>query len=237
MIIHFLIDLLAIVAGVWANYFFRCTYNLKQPESMPDKHQYSYLLVLILGMVIGSIFFGSLNTYLAGVSGFAKSLLGGIAGAVLFAEIFKKWAGVKGSTGLYFIPGLCVLIVIGRIGCFVAGLPDYTYGVETALPWGVDFGDQIKRHPVQLYESFSILLFLLYFLFSYPKNVLFWKSWGFYLFILWYAGQRFIWEFLKPYPEIIWNFNLFHLLALALIAYAGIMLVNVTKPASHSMSN
>jgi len=29
---------------------------------------------------------------------------------------------------------------------FFAGLPDYTYGTATKLPWGVDFGDGIPRH-------------------------------------------------------------------------------------------
>jgi len=192
---------------------------------MPQKHLYSYLLALLLGMVAGSALFGSLNLYLAGMAGLGKSLLGGIAGAVLIAEVFKKRVGVRGSTGLYFIPGLCVLIIVGRIGCFLAGLPDYTYGISTNLPWGVDFGDQISRHPVQLYESISMLIFLILFIFSYKKHQAFWLNSGFYVFVLWYAGQRFLWEFLKPYPFVIWEFNLFHLLALSLLIYAALMLL------------
>ena len=43
---------------------------------------------------------------------------------------------------------------------------------------------------------------------------------GFYLFVGIYAAQRFLWEFLKPYGTVIGPFNLFHLLSLALIAYA-----------------
>lgn len=42
--------------------------------------------------------------------------------------------------------------MIGRVGCFLAGLADGTYGLPTDLPWGVDFGDGIPRHPTQLYE-------------------------------------------------------------------------------------
>lgn len=38
----------------------------------------------------------------------------------------------------------------------------------------------------------------------------------------WYGAQRFCWEFLKPYPELIGPFNLFHLLSLGLIAYGWI---------------
>ena len=236
MVIHYLFDLLAIAAGVLVNYWFHKSYNLMRPAAMPEQHVYTYLLVLLFGMVAGSVLFGSLNTYLAGMPGSAKSLLGGIVGAVLVAEIFKKRIGVQGSTGLYFIPGLCVLIIVGRIGCFLAGLQDYTYGITTSLPWGVDFGDQFKRHPVQLYESLSMLIFLILFVVSYKKYQTFWLSNGFYVFVLWYAGQRFLWEFLKPYPVVIWEFNLFHLLALSMIMYAVLMLLSkVHNQASHNV--
>ena len=41
-----------------------------------------------------------------------------------------------------------------------AGLPDRTYGTPTSLPWAVDLGDGVGRHPVQVYESASMALFL-----------------------------------------------------------------------------
>ena len=37
---------------------------------------------------------------------------------------------------------------------------------------------------------------------------------------LWYAAQRFLWEFLKPYPRPIGPLDVFQLLALAMILYA-----------------
>ena len=44
---------------------------------------------------------------------------------------------------------------------FWLGLADDTYGIATRLPWGVDFGDGIARHPTQLYEiAFAALLWL-----------------------------------------------------------------------------
>jgi prolipoprotein diacylglyceryltransferase len=43
-------------------------------------------------------------------------------------------------------------IAIGRIGCFLSGVEDESYGIATRLPWGVNFGDGIARHPTQLYE-------------------------------------------------------------------------------------
>jgi prolipoprotein diacylglyceryltransferase len=225
MELHIVIDILALVLAGFTNHLFRKKYQLSKPAALPEVHQYSYQLVLIIGLVIGSIFFGTLNTHLSGIAGFSKSLIGGIAGAILFAEIFKKIMGIKGSTGFYFIAGLCVLIIVGRIGCFIAGLPDYTFGIPTNSFLGFDFGDGIMRHPVQLYESFAMLVFLSFLLASYKKYQSFWLQNGFYLFVLFYAGQRFIWEFLKPYATVISQFNLFHIVAALMVAYAVFMLL------------
>jgi prolipoprotein diacylglyceryltransferase len=49
-------------------------------------------------------------------------------------------------------------IAIGRIGCFLSGLPDGTYGLATSLPWGIDLGDGVARHPTALYESLFMVL-------------------------------------------------------------------------------
>ena len=56
----------------------------------------------------------------------------------------------------FLVPGLLALAV-GRIGCFLTGLPDHTYGIHSSLPWAVNFGDG-PRHPTQLYESLAVLL-------------------------------------------------------------------------------
>jgi len=113
---------------------------------------------------------------------------------------------------------------VGRWGCFLAGLPDHTYGTTTDMPWGHDFGDGVARHPVQLYESFAMLIFFVVFSLGVIQRRPRYLRDGFYLFALYYAGQRFIWEFLKPYPVVVGPFNLFHLLCLALAAYALVML-------------
>ncbi len=39
----------------------------------------------------------------------------------------------------------------------MTGLSDRTYGTPTSLPWGIDFGDGIPRHPTQLYEIVFLL--------------------------------------------------------------------------------
>lgn len=81
-----------------------------------------------------------------------KSIVGGLLGGVIGVEFAKSRLHQRESTGDAFVLPLAVGMAIGRLGCFFAGLADHTYGNPTTLPWGVDFGDGLTRHPTQLYE-------------------------------------------------------------------------------------
>lgn len=86
-----------------------------------------------------------------------KTIVGALVFGLLTVELMKRYIGLRQSTGdLYAIP-LALGIAIGRIGCFLTGLSDNTYGTPTNLPWGVDFGDGIPRHPTQIYEVIFLL--------------------------------------------------------------------------------
>ena len=56
---------------------------------------------------------------------------------------------------------------------------------------------------------------------------------GFYLVLVYYGAQRFLWEFLKPYGTLIGPFTLFHLLSLSILLYAAFMLA--TAPEARSL--
>jgi len=86
--------------------------------------------------------------YLAG----GKTIVGGLIGGLIAVEWVKRRLGVRVATGDLLALPLVVGIAVGRIGCFLSGLTDRTYGTATSLPWGVDFGDGLARHPTQLYE-------------------------------------------------------------------------------------
>jgi prolipoprotein diacylglyceryltransferase len=173
-----------------------------------------------LGATAGAYLAGTANLWLSGIPGIARSVEGALAGAIIAIEILKAATGIRGSTGLRFVAPLAAAIAIGRIGCFLAGLDDMTYGTPTGLPWGVDFGDGVPRHPVQLYESLTMAVSLAVFVLLVGRvNEPVLRT-GFYLFVGVYAAQRFLWEFLKPYGTVIGPFNLFHLISIALIAYA-----------------
>jgi prolipoprotein diacylglyceryltransferase len=87
-----------------------------------------------------------------------KSIAGALAGGLIAVEAVKRCLGVTRATGDLFAVPLAVGIAVGRSGCFLAGLADHTHGLPAALPWAVDFGDGIPRHPAQLYEALFLLL-------------------------------------------------------------------------------
>ena len=90
-----------------------------------------------------------------------KTIVGALLGGLIGVEVTKQHIGVRRSTGDSFVYPVLFGMVLGRVGCFLTGLSDRTYGIATTLPWGVDFGDGISRHPTQLYEvAFLLLLFL-----------------------------------------------------------------------------
>lgn len=81
-----------------------------------------------------------------------QSIVGGLLGGLIGIELAKALTRQTRSMGDLMVWPLAAGIAFGRIGCFVAGLHDDTYGVATTLPWGVDFGDGVARHPTQLYD-------------------------------------------------------------------------------------
>ena len=93
-----------------------------------------------------------------------QSVVGGLLGGWLGVEAGKKIAGIHSRTGDDFVVPILLGLAIGRIGCFTAGLHDGTYGIHTAVPWAVDFGDG-PRHPTQLYECLAAVLVLC----TYPR--------------------------------------------------------------------
>ncbi|MCC6707149.1 MAG: prolipoprotein diacylglyceryl transferase [Gammaproteobacteria bacterium] len=189
-----------------------------------------YFAALSAGSLLGAYGFGSLNLYLSDIVMPARSMLGALVGAITAVEIYKLRHGIRGSTGVIFAAPLAAAIAVGRIGCYRAGLIDQTHGIATTLPWGHDFGDGIARHPVQLYESASMALVLIAVLIGFARRSPWMLAQGFYLIVGVYGAQRFAWEFLKPYARVLGPFNVFHLLAALLCAYA----IYMGRHASHA---
>ena len=221
---HTVFDLLAVSLALlsgWLVYRWRFQDSLEETASRLGG---GYFISLSLGSITGAYFLGTANLFLSGVSEIGRSILGGLLGATVMVEAYKWRRGIKGSTGYLYVVPFTVCIIVGRIGCLLSGLHDQTHGVPTGMAWGWDFGDEVLRHPVQLYESLSMLLFLVCVL-----AILKWMPsviirYGFYLCVGFYAFQRFFWEFLKPYGELVGSLNIFHYACLVLVCYSTIMI-------------
>ena len=218
--LHILFDLAAWgSAGLLARIVYR--WRLREAaEQIARRLDLGYALALAAGVVAGAWLFGSLNTGFTAVPHPSHSVAGALAGGIVAVELYKLVRGIAGSTGAMWVGPLALGIAIGRLGCFFAGLADETYGTPTALPWAVNLGDGVPRHPVQLYESVAMLAFLAVYLAALKRPAAWTRQRAFYLFVLVYAVQRFAWEFLKPYPRLLGPLDVFQLLALAMIAYA-----------------
>lgn len=182
-----------------------------------------YVASLFVGAVIGAWASGSLNTLMQATPTLSHSVIGALAGAVVGVEAWKRVRDVRESTGGVFTGPFALGLVIGRFGCFFEGLADRTHGTPTALPWGVDLGDGVARHPVQLYEAGAMLLFLAVYVLGLARRWPWAMRNSFHILCLWYGLQRFAWEFLKPYPTPLGPFNLFHAISAGLIVYGAWM--------------
>ena len=154
---HFVFELLAYSAAVAAYRHVRSRHE--DDVSVPDR--WSLAAAAIVGAVAGSRFLFWLEDpqrtleqltniqYLVG----GQTIVGGVIGGWIAVEWQKRRLGIHAPTGDVFAIPLALGIAVGRIGCFLSGIPDGTYGIATTLPWGIDLGDGIARHPTALYES------------------------------------------------------------------------------------
>jgi len=208
-------------------------WRLRDAAGRIERAGAGYAFALVAGAAAGGYGLGTANLRLDGTPGIARSIVGALAGAIAAIELYKLARGIRGSTGLLFVPAFATSVVVGRLGCFFSGLADHTHGIATALPWGHDFGDGIPRHPVQLYESAALAVFLVVALVLLGRRDRWFMANGFYALVAWYAAQRFAWEFLKPYAPVLGPLNLFHLVCLGLLVYALAMIRGNTAPPPH----
>jgi len=193
--------------GYAAGYALYKQLRRREGDALTDERRWLLLAAAALGALGGSRMLGLLEQ--APRVGFhwrslllpgGKTIVGGLLGGWLAVELAKLLLRIRTRTGdLYAIP-LCIGIAVGRVGCFFAGLADDTYGNPTSLPWAVDFGDGIPRHPTQLYEI-AFLLAL--------AAVLHWMSQRphaqgarFRVFMGAYLAWRLGIDFIKPQPLI-----------------------------------
>ncbi|MEE1945551.1 prolipoprotein diacylglyceryl transferase family protein [Pedobacter sp. KR3-3] len=228
---HYLLETLAFIVGIRVYYYLRK--GVKDPIS--DENRLWIMLGAMIGALVGSRLIAILETpdqlpnLTFSILYASKTIAGGLLGGLLGVELIKKFIGVRVASGdLYVIP-IIVALFIGRIGCFLMGVAEPTYGTETRFWIGMDLGDGIKRHPVALYEM--IYLVLLFLLFQGLKHQKMRNGDRFKLLMVLYFLYRFLVEFLKPYQPLFLELSSIHWSAIFIFLYYSKFLIRTCKAA------
>ena len=158
-----------------------------------------------------------------------KTIVGGLLGGLIAVEWTKKRIGITQSTGDDMALPLMTGMFIGRIGCFLTGLDDHTYGTATSWIFGIDFGDGIHRHPTQLYEM-AFLLLLGVMLYRWKRRATLPDGAIFQLFMAGYLLFRLAVDFIKPTPHAYLGLNNIQLACLAGVIYYFALIFKWLRP-------
>ncbi|MBX2873505.1 MAG: prolipoprotein diacylglyceryl transferase [Saprospiraceae bacterium] len=198
---HFIFELLAFFIG------FRYFLWLRNAsgDHLPSSSRLTAFLGAAAGALLGSRLLGALeDPYLffhpAGNWLYyfqSKTIIGALLGGLIGVELAKKIVGETRSSGDLFAFPLMLGMMIGRLGCFSMGVAEPTYGIASELPWAMDLGDGITRHPTALYEiMFLFSLWLI--LGNLKKRYTLQEGAIFKLFMVAYLLYRFSIAFIQP---------------------------------------
>lgn len=197
----------------------------KSPKNLSFNTSAAVIIGATAGALLGSKLIGNLENPYALFENFSlkkiwsnNTIVGGLAFGLIGVELAKKMVGHKESTGDLMVFPLMFAIVIGRIGCFLTGIYEETYGIPTDSVFGMHLGDQYLRHPVALYEI-AFLIALWIFLKMIAKKQKFPSGFLFQVFMLSYFTFRFFLDFIKPRVEITGNLGTIQLVCICVIIY------------------
>lgn len=178
-----------------------------------------------LGLMIGAFCGGMLGAklpfvlldwegLLSGTAWFdsGKTLVFGLVGGYFGVESAKWALDIRTKTGDGFAAPVAAAIAVGRLACFTAGC---CRGTATDLPWGIDFGDGISRHPTQLYE-FAFHAACAGALFGMQRAGMF-RGQLMKLYVIAYLVFRFATEFIRPEPKLWLDLSVYQWAALAFV--------------------
>jgi uncharacterized radical SAM superfamily Fe-S cluster-containing enzyme/prolipoprotein diacylglyceryltransferase len=137
--------------------------------------------------------------FLSGTAWFleGKTIVTGLVGGYLGVLVAEWSLGIRAQMCDSFAVPVAAAIAVGRLGCFQGGC---CYGTVTALPWGVDFGDGLARHPTQLYESAFHLLAAIALYQLQRRQIL--RGHLIRVYFVSYFSYRFVTEFIRPEPQL-----------------------------------
>lgn len=146
---------------------------------------------------------------------YGRTIVGGLIGGTIAILLVKRKMGISQRMGNAFAPAIALGVAIGRIGCFLAGC---CYGKPTNMVWGVNFGDGILRYPTQLFES-AFMLVMFFYLQNKAKGENLKPGQLFTELMLIYFSFRFLLEFIKAEPVMLFGLTIFQYVSITVIIY------------------
>ena len=207
----------------------------KSTDTISSNNRLSIILGAALGALIGSRLVGFLENPVFEFSQQniiqllnTKTIMGGLFGGLLGVELAKKYIGETQSSGDLFTFPIILGIFIGRIGCFLSGVNEFTYGKATSFFMGMDLGDGVLRHPTSLYEL--VFLVLLFFGLKHISKTEKLKNGNlFKWFMILYFGVRFFIEFLKPNVFFVFGLSTIQILCVVCWVYYWRTIISLIK--------
>ena len=211
----------------------------KLPEALLDKLSIYMLISTVLGARLGHVFFYEPANYLAHPIDILKIWEGGLAshGAAI-GILLALFLFARSSKKTYFWTLDRIVVVVALSGFFIRTgnlMNSEIYGKTTDLPWGFIFshaGEELPRHPTQIYEALCYLVIFAYLLwYYYRKDGKPREGYMFGIFLVTLFSVRFLLEFLKE-PQV--NFensmtlNMGQLLSIPFVL-AGIIIIYLTR--------
>lgn len=218
---HLLFEVVAFALGY--TYFQRL--RLQHGDHIAEPRRVWIIIGAAAGALIGSRVLGALENPAALAWSWKglfiafnnRTIVGGLLGGLIGVEITKRIIGERKRSGDLFVSPLLLGMIIGRIGCMLGGLEDNTFGTATDLPWGIDLGDGVRRHPTNLYEI-TWLGGTWLMLRAIERRWPLIEGARFQLFMVLYLFFRFLMESIKPDPAV-----LFGLSAIQIACLLGLM--------------
>ncbi|MDD5070675.1 MAG: prolipoprotein diacylglyceryl transferase [Candidatus Omnitrophica bacterium] len=211
-----------VLIGLLVGVFVYC-YEAKRNRQQTENSFYIFVAALFGGILGAKIPVWIMN-YREIISSFpdlgpffsGRTVVGGLIGGTISVKIVKRILKIKEKRGNLFAPAIALGLSIGRIGCFLRGC---CYGKISLLPlpWAVDFGDGLLRHPTQVYESFFCLL--LFGHLTYLKRKVTEPGRLFVIFLNYYFSFRFFVEFIRVEPVVFFRLTGFQIVSLLVLVY------------------
>lgn len=195
----------------------------------PERRRY-YLLqaITLLGAIVGAkivVLMGDRQWPVVPLSDIGdvfragRSIVGGLLGGFLAAEIAKPLLGYTQPPNDRFAAVLPFSLAIGRVGCFLTGC---CRGTPHEGWLAVTYSDAIPRHPAQLYEAaFQVAMGVLLVAFV-RRGVL--RGRLFALYLVSYGVYRFLSEFIRETPHVLAGFSVYQAFCVLMVLAGAVTL-------------